>query len=251
MMDKASWLAQMKESWSHCQGCRLSSTRKSVVFGYGNPHAQLLIIGEAPGKNEDIQGVPFVGEAGDLLDKYLTMVSVNPRLMEITKEMEESGEFNAREAREHLLQDIFYTNVVACRPPENRDPARDEMAACRTRLLEIIYTVDPVLIMAVGRVSLEALMGKSMQITRDRGEIFDIHIAARPLPGLPERKVHYPCLAVLHPAYLLRTNDFSQEGGMSDKTYFDILKAMRIIDEFNWTHYGIRHPQDRPKEKSK
>lgn len=252
MIDKVSWLEQMRAGWSNCQDCKLAPTRKNVVFGYGNPDAQILIIGEAPGKNEDIHGVPFVGEAGELLDKYLTSTSVDPHLVEIVKEMEATNNFNAREAREFLLNYVFYTNVVACRPPENRDPSRDEVAACRTRLLEIIYTVDPVIILAIGRVSLEALLGKAAQITRDRGTVFDIELPARPIPGVPARKIRYPCLAVLHPSYLLRVSDFNQEGGMSDKTYYDILKGMRIVDEFNWNHYGIKQPKDRPKqEKSK
>jgi uracil-DNA glycosylase family 4 len=218
-----------------------------VVFGYGNPNAQVLVVGEAPGKNEDMEGVPFVGEAGQLLDKYLASVSVNPRLIE----MSVKGPFNAAEARELLLTNTFYTNVVACRPPENRDPARDEIAACRTRLLEIIYTVDPVIIFAVGRVSLEALLGKAAQITRDRGEVFDITIPARTLPGLPARKVTYPCLALLHPAFLMRVNDFNQEDGMSDKTYYDVLKGMHIVDEYNWQHYGIPKPKDRPSQEKR
>lgn len=241
----------MRQGWSQCHGCKLAPTRKNVVFGYGNPDAQILIIGEAPGKNEDLQGSPFVGEAGELLDKYLASTSVDPRLIEIVTEMGKSGDFNAREVREILLNYVFYTNVVACRPPENRDPARDEIAACRTRLLEIIYTIDPVVVLVVGRVSLEALLGKAAQITRDRGNVFDIEVPARPLSGLPARKIKYPCLAVLHPAYLMRINDFSQEDGMSDKTYFDILKGMRIVDEFNWHHFGIKQPKERPQEKKK
>jgi len=252
MIDKAAWLEQMRAGWAQCQACKLAPTRKNVVFGYGNPNAQILIIGEAPGKNEDVQGSPFVGEAGELLDKYLASTSADPRLIEIVMEMEETGKFGAREVRELLLNYVFYTNVVACRPPENRDPARDEISACRTRLLEIIYTVDPVLVLVVGRISLEALLGKAAQITRDRGNVFDIEVPARPLPGLPSnRKVKYPCLAVLHPAYLMRINDFSQEDGMSDKTYYDILKGMRIVDEFNWNHFGIKQPKERPKQEKK
>lgn len=246
-MDKADWLTQMYQGWSNCFACKLGATRKNVVFGYGNPNAQIMVIGEAPGKHEDIEGQPFVGDSGQLLDKYLASVSVDPRLIEMSVE----GPFDSQEAREILLQTVFYTNIVACRPPENRDPAKDEILACRTRLIEIIYTVDPVIILATGKIALEALLGKASQITRDRGEVFDVEVPARILPGLPSRKVTYPCMAVLHPSYLLRTNDFNQEDGLSDKTYYDILKAMHIIDEYNWTHFGIKHPIDRPKEKRK
>lgn len=247
MIDKAAWLNQMQQAWSQCGGCNLSKSRKSVVFGYGNPDAQILVVGEAPGKHEDQQGVPFVGEAGNLLDKYLASVSAHPRLIQMVMD----DDIHAHEARTILLETIFYTNVVACRPPENRDPSRDELAACRTRLLEIIYTVDPVVILAVGRISLEALLGKAGQITRDRGTVFDVEIPARALPGLPTRKITYPCVAILHPSYLMRMNDFNQEDGMSDKTYYDFLKAMHIVDEYNWTHFGIKQPKDRPKSEKR
>lgn len=243
MIDKISWMTQMQQGWSNCYSCKLSTTRKSVVFGYGNPFAQVLVVGEAPGKHEDIEGRPFVGESGQLLDKYLSSVSTHPELVEMSIE----GPYDSEKARELLLESFFYTNVVACKPPENRDPSKDEIAACRSRLLEIVYTVDPVIILSTGRVALEALLGKPVQITRDRGEVFDVEIPARVLPGLPARKVTYPCLAILHPSFLLRTNDFNQEGGMSDKTYFDVLKAMHIVDEYNWTHYGIKQPKERPK----
>jgi uracil-DNA glycosylase len=236
-MEKGPWLTQMQQGWSTCQGCRLSQTRKSVVFGYGNPDAQVLVIGEAPGANEDMAGVPFVGAAGQLLDQYLGSASVDYRLMQ----MAEHGDFPEQETRDILLHTTFYTNVVSCRPPENRDPARDEIATCRTRLLEIIYTVDPVILIAVGRVSLEAMLGKNTQITRERGEVFDVRI-----PGRAGTPVTYPCLALLHPAYLLRLNDFTKEGGMSDSTYFDVLKAMHIIDWFKWLHFGIQRPAGRP-----
>ncbi len=242
-MDKASWLNQMQQGWSTCQGCRLSQTRKSVVFGYGNPDAQILVIGEAPGANEDLAGVPFVGQAGQLLDQYLGSTSVDYRLMR----MSENDDFPESETRDILLHTTFYTNVVACRPPENRDPARDEQVACRSRLVEIIYTVDPVIIVAVGRVSLEAMLGKNAQITKERGEVFDIHIPGRQGMGTNHQgTVTYPCMALLHPAFLLRTNDFTKPGGMSDMTYYDVLKAMHIIDWFNWLHYGIRQPPERP-----
>lgn len=246
-MDKVTWLTQMQQGWSNCYACKLGATRKNVVFGYGNPNAQVLVVGEAPGKHEDIEGSPFVGESGQLLDKYLASVSTHPRLIEMSVD----GPYEPREARNILLETIFYTNVVACKPPENRDPSRDEIAACRTRLIEIVYTVDPVIIIATGRIALEALLGKAAQITRDRGEVFDVEIPARALQGLPARKVTYPCLAVLHPSYLLRTNDFNQEDGMSDKTYYDILKAMRIVDEYNWLHYGIKQPKERPKQEKR
>ena len=143
-MDKSHNLTVMQEAWSSCQGCMLSEKRRSVVFGYGNPDAQILVVGEAPGSNEDREGVPFVGQAGQMLDQFLTIVSVDPQLAEFA----EKEEFPPGEMRPILQHYFYFTNVVGCRPPENRTPTPGEISACKTRLHEIIYQVDPVLIIA-------------------------------------------------------------------------------------------------------
>ena len=237
-MDKHQNLSALQEAWSTCQGCMLCHERRAVVFGYGNPDAQILVVGEAPGANEDREGVPFVGQAGQLLDQFLTLVSVDPQLASFA----EKEEYPATALREALLHYIYYTNVVCCRPPENRDPTPGEIETCRSRLHEIIYTVDPLLIIGIGRISAEALLGKKVTITQRRGDIVDIEIPGRVTP------VRYPLLIVLHTSYLLRVNDFNQAGGMAEKTFNDFLLAHRIVDEYNWLHYGIPHPKDRPKE---
>lgn len=236
-MDKAQQLELLYHAWSRCQGCMLCEQRRSVVFGYGNPDAQILIIGEAPGANEDREGVPFVGQAGQLLDQFLASVSIDPELIEFA----EQEQFPPNEVRNALLHYIYYTNVVSCRPPENRDPTPGEIETCRPRLHEIIYLVDPVLIIAVGRISAEALLNKKVTITQRRGDIVDIEIPGRTGP------IQYPMMIVLHSSYLLRVNDFNQPGGMAEKTYEDFLLAHRIIDEVNWLHYGIPQPKERPK----
>jgi uracil-DNA glycosylase family 4 len=241
-MSKHENLAVLQEMWSNCQGCLLHQDRRSVVFGYGNPDAQILVVGEAPGMNEDREGVPFVGQAGTLLDQLLASVSVDPTLIEFALE----EKFPPVEVRSILLHYIYYTNVVACRPPENRDPATAEQEICRARLHEIIYQVDPVLVISFGRISAEALLGKKCPVISNRGLIRDIEVPGRTGP------VIYPMMVALHPSYLLRINDFLQGAeGMSGKTYEDILRAHRIVDQYNWLHYGVKAPSERPLPRTK
>lgn len=233
-MIKADYLTALRNAWNECQGCPLREHRSNVVFGDGNPEAQVLIVGEAPGAHEDAQGVPFVGQAGQLLDQYIAAVSDNEEL----KSMMVTGEINHNRMRQILLEYIFYTNVVACRPEGNRDPDPKEIAACRTRLLEIVYLVDPVIIIGVGKFAVQTLLGvKKVSITSARGDLYDITIPGRCGP------VTYPLLATLHTSYLLRVNDFQQKGGMSDKTFNDHLLSWKIVDEFNWLHYGTPKPK--------
>lgn len=241
-MDKYHNLQALEQAWSGCQSCLLHQERRSIVFGYGNPDAQIMVIGEAPGMNEDREGVPFVGHAGALLDQFLASVSIDPTLIQ----MAEESKFPPEEVRDILLHYIYYTNVVACRPPENRDPATKEQEICILRLREIIYQVDPIMIIALGRISAEILLGKKCSVVSNRGMVKDIEIPGRAGP------VTYPMMVALHPAYLLRVNDFNQgEAGMSGKTYSDILNAHLLIDEYNWLHYGMPAPKERPKPRGK
>lgn len=237
IMDKLHNLETMRQAWSQCQGCNLSAKRRSVVFGFGNPNAQIIVVGEAPGANEDREGIPFVGQAGDILNQFLTGVSIDPNLVDFAKK----NEFPMVQIRKILSHYIYTTNVVACRPPENRDPATTEQEICRTRLHEIIYQVDPIIIISLGRIAAEALLGKKCSVTMNRGLVRDIEIPGR------RGSVFYPLLIALHPAYLLRINDFTQRGGMSDKTYDDILRAHMVVDTYNHLHYGITPPTNRPK----
>lgn len=254
-MSKADWLSQLQAAWSTCQGCMLANERRSVVFGYGNPDAKILVIGEAPGINEDIQGFPFVGSAGMLLDQYLCVASASPELVEQARFLDNEDTFSMYSpdrVRELLRHEVFYTNVVACKPPENRDPTPGEIMTCHPRLTEIIYTVDPVIIICAGRIAVEALLGKKVSITKDRGEVYDIQIPGRHVDAEGNQNtVTYPTIAVLHPAYLQRINDFNQRGGMSDKTGKDYLHAMNILDWFMELHYEVPKPADRPKDSSK
>src|SRR5512138_3973877 len=208
-MDKPAALLQLQQLWSGCQACGLCQERNTVVFGYGNPDAQVMIIGEAPGETEDREGLPFIGAAGQLLDIYLGQAAFREDIQLKVDEINEArkiDEKNAlrRDLRGMLLDEFYFTNVVMCRPPDNRDPIPKELEACRTRLLEQIYQVDPVIILTAGRIATEALIGKKVSITQMRGEIFDVEVPGRVHP------IKYPVLAVLHPSFLLRKNDFNQ-----------------------------------------
>jgi DNA polymerase len=245
-MDKAQYLKAMHQGWSNCQACGLCEYRTNVVFGYGNPNAQVMIIGEAPGAREDMQGVPFVGDSGQLLDQFLAYSSVRPEVIECVEDLNSMRNDDDRvpyrkKLRELLLQEFYFTNVVMCRPPENRDPIPKEMEACRARLIEQIYTVDPVLILTTGGTATTALVGKKVSITSQRGEMFDVELPGRIGP------VRYPVLALLHPSFLLRTNDFKQKGGNGTKTYNDFIRAMEIVDAYNLRHHGVPLPK-RPKK---
>lgn len=250
-MDKQNYLNALQSAWCQCQQCpMLVPGRRNVVFGYGNPDAQIMIIGEAPGENEDLSGFPFVGKAGLLLDQFLGVVTAREEVSTVLSTLngikgasaaaeQQRNEYRIR-LRELLLQEFYFCNVVMCRPPENRDPTPDEMAACRTRLLEQIYTVDPVLIITAGRIATEALLQKKVAITVSRGEIFDIEFQGRGVPFT------YTMMAVLHPSYLARVNDFRQEGGETWKTRNDLLRAMHLIDRYNLHHFGVPLPKLRP-----
>ena len=162
----------MNDSWemlkSDCAGCRLCSlcqTRHNLVFGVGNERAEVMLIGEGPGEQEDLQGVPFVGPAGQLLDKMLEM-----------KDLDRTK--------------VYIANIVKCRPPRNRDPQDTEEAACRGWLERQIALVDPKIIVCLGRIAAQALIKSDFRITREHGVWFDI--GAR----------RY--MATFHPSALLR-----------------------------------------------
>lgn len=459
-MNKTEALVELQRAWSSCRSCGLCDQRNSIVFGYGNPNSQVLIVGEAPGETEDRNGVPFIGAAGQLLDQYLGYTSVRPDIQDLIESINRSksrSDSNRKDLRNLLLDEFYFTNVVMCfpgntlvtspttiekgyrrlyqgpiteigmsngdqlsgtpnhpvltpsgwipiellkigdnliccsdskkklssnpdvqntptpfdklfaslterghtdrvigtkmdfhsdggtsdidiitltrnlsteghpslgkhfascnsltlrsetnsfayqesfhslptnpktsgdilhrlsgqvelvsvtslqtkefhgyvhnlttsegwytangvvvsncRPAENRDPLPKEMEVCRVRLLEQIYLIDPILIITAGRIATEALVNKKISITSARGELFDIEIPGR------TQSIRYPVLAVLHPSYLLRKNDFKQKGGDGVKTYNDFIRAMALVDKYNEMHFGIPVP-DRPK----
>lgn len=150
---------------SACVKCRLSGTRTQVVWGVGNPNADLMFIGEAPGRDEDIQGEPFVGRAGQLLTDII-------HAMKLTRD------------------DVYIANVIKCRPPENRNPEPDELDACRPWIRRQVELIKPRVIVALGRFGLQSLTEKAYAITSVRGSWLEYN-------GIK-------LMPTYHPAYLLR-----------------------------------------------
>ena len=155
----------LKTECASCRACPLCEGRHNLVFGVGNEHADLMFIGEGPGEQEDLQGLPFVGPAGKLLDSMLEMIDLD-------------------------RSKIYIANMVKCRPPHNRDPQSTEMAACRGWLDRQIALVDPRLIVCLGRISAMALIREDFRISREHGLWFD--------------KDGRRILATFHPSALLR-----------------------------------------------
>ena len=159
-------LIALREEIGDCHLCKLSNGRKKIVFGTGNADARLLFIGEAPGKEEDIQGEPFVGEAGVLLTKLIEKMGFK-------------------------RDSVYIANIIKCRPPMNRDPEEDEIISCRSFLDRQIDIIAPKIIITLGRIALQTLMNNDkVKITAARGTFFEY----KGIPVMP----------TFHPAYLLR-----------------------------------------------
>lgn len=158
-------LEMVREEIGDCQKCKLCATRTNIVFGTGNPRASLLFVGEAPGEDEDLQGKPFVGRAGQLLTKMIVAMGLS-------------------------REEVYIANIIKCRPPKNRNPEPDEIAACQPFLLRQIEAIRPKVICALGTFSAQTLLGTEQKISALRGRFHDFH-GVRVLP-------------TFHPAYLLR-----------------------------------------------
>ena len=158
-------LDEIRKECEGCHKCSLAETRTNVVFGVGNPHADIMFIGEAPGEKEDLSGIPFVGAAGKLFDKYLVAVGI-PR------------------------EEIYIANMLKCRPPKNRDPKPEEQDLCIEYLREQVRAVSPKLIVCLGRIAAMRLIKPDFRITAEHGIWF-------------ERGAFSVC-AVYHPSALLR-----------------------------------------------
>jgi uracil-DNA glycosylase family 4 len=165
-MYKARTLEELRAAIGDCRRCKLWSGRTHLVFGVGNPQAKLMFIGEGPGRDEDLQGEPFVGRAGQLLTDIIT------KGMGLRRE------------------DVYIANVVKCRPPENRNPEPDEVASCEPFLKKQIDLVRPEIIIALGKFAVQALLQTKAPITKLRGHWHSYH-------GIK-------LMPTFHPAYLLR-----------------------------------------------
>ncbi|MEJ2697586.1 MAG: uracil-DNA glycosylase [Candidatus Sulfobium sp.] len=164
--EKAGLLKALRDELGDCVRCKLSGERKNIVFGDGNPGAALMFIGEGPGREEDIQGLPFVGDAGMLLSKLIEKMGLKRK-------------------------DVYIANIVKCRPPGNRDPEEDEVATCRQFIDAQIEIIKPRVIMTLGRIALQTLLeNPRLKISAARGNFTDY----RGIPVMP----------TFHPAYLLR-----------------------------------------------
>ena len=158
-------LEQLYRECNECTRCSLYRTRENCVFGVGNEDAQLMFVGEAPGEAEDKAGVPFVGAAGKLLDRYLYAVDIK-------------------------REDVYIANILKCRPPHNRDPLPEEQDMCISYLRDQVKQIRPRVIVCLGRIAAQRLVSPEFKITRDHGKWF-------------ERAGIWMC-AVYHPAALLR-----------------------------------------------
>jgi DNA polymerase len=186
-VSEADW-STLRRTVAACQRCSLHRTRTQTVFGVGNTSAEWMVIGEAPGAEEDRQGEPFVGRAGKLLDEMLRAVKLD-------------------------RNSVYIANILKCRPPGNRDPSQEEAAQCRRYLDRQIALVQPKLILALGRIAAQQLLGLDQPLGRLRGR-----------PHMLEA-VAVPVVVTYHPAYLLRSP------GQKRKTWEDLCLARRILAE--------------------
>jgi uracil-DNA glycosylase len=176
-------LQALGEQVSGCTRCRLSQTRTQVVFGVGDPHADLMFVGEAPGFHEDKQGLPFVGQAGKLLDNLLAGIGLE-------------------------RSDVYIANVIKCRPPGNRDPAPDEIESCEPHLFRQIALIEPRVVATLGNFATKLLSGKQTGITRVHGIEQETTVGGRQVLLYP---LYHPAAALYTPRMLeVLQQDFSR-----------------------------------------
>ena len=177
-------LGRIREDIGDCTRCRLHRQRTNIVFGVGNPKADLVFVGEGPGHDEDVQGLPFVGRAGKLLTQIIEAMGLR-------------------------REDVYICNVIKCRPPENRTPEKDEIATCSPFLFRQLAVIQPRVIVCLGSVAAQTLLGTNQSISRYRGEWFDYRGAR--------------LLSTYHPAYLLRNPNAKGD------VWKDLQKVMAVL----------------------
>ena len=173
-------IEELKNEVMKCQKCKLCKTRQNVVFGVGNLNAQIMFIGEGPGGDEDKIGEPFVGRAGKLMDKAFDIVEIK-------------------------REEVYIANIVKCRPPYNRDPQRDEIYACMDYLRNQVILIKPKIIVLLGRIALQNILGMEYKISQCRGKWFE------------KRGIYY--MPTWHPAALLR----------DDTKKVDFLEDLKLV----------------------
>lgn len=179
-------LAHYFEEIKNCQKCGLSASRTKFVFGVGNQHAKIMCIGEAPGFDEDRQGEPFVGAAGQLLNKILAAIGFK-------------------------REEVYIANIIKCRPPQNRDPEPEEIAECAPHLMKQIELIRPKLILVLGRIAAQALLGVQDSISNLRTRSHSY--------------LDIPVVVTYHPAALLRSEQWKRP------TWEDLKRLRQMYDE--------------------
>ena len=190
-MKNYSSLKKLNSECVECTSCNLSETRKNVVVGKGNESAQVVIIGEGPGEQEDITGLPFVGRAGKMLDTALSSVDIDP------------------------LEDCYITNIVKCRPPNNRKPSAVESEACMPWLSEQVNLLKPKIIILAGSTAVQSFLGINEPISKIRGQWIE--------------KDNIKYMPIFHPSYLLR-NPSKNKGKPKWLTWQDLKKVKKELN---------------------
>lgn len=175
-------LKELEESIKNCNKCKLCSGRKNIVFGTGNKNADIMFIGEGPGADEDIQGEPFVGKAGQLMNKAFEALGIE-------------------------RNNVYIANIVKCRPPQNRNPEKDETEACMDYLRNQVILVKPKIIVLLGSVALKNILGEEYGITNSRGK------------WIEKKEIWY--MPTFHPAALLR----------DDSKKIDFWRDLKLVKE--------------------
>ena len=182
-------LDELKKVTMNCRKCKLCNTRQNVVFGIGNINTDLMFIGEGPGGDEDRLGEPFVGKAGQLMDKAFDVVGIK-------------------------REDVYIANIVKCRPPHNRDPEEDEINACMDYLRNQVMIIKPKIVVLLGRIALQNILGKEYKITVSRGK------------WVEKKGILY--MPTWHPAALLRDETKKIDFLEDFKSVYNKLKILQI-----------------------
>ncbi|MEC7926160.1 MAG: uracil-DNA glycosylase [Actinomycetota bacterium] len=191
-MKSYSSLKKLNSDCVNCTSCGLSITRKKVVVGKGNETARIVIIGEGPGEQEDITGLPFVGRAGKMLDTALSSVDIDP------------------------LKDCYITNIVKCRPPNNRKPTSSEVETCMPWLNEQVNLLSPKIIILAGSTAVQSFLGIKEPISKIRGQ------------WIEKNNIKY--MPIFHPSYLLR-NPSKDRGKPKWLTWQDLKKVKKELNK--------------------
>ena len=182
-------MEELQNAITNCRGCKLGKSRTNIVFGTGNIKSKIMFIGEGPGADEDLQGIPFVGKAGKLMDNAFDILEIN-------------------------REEVYIANIVKCRPPNNRDPQEDEITACINYLRNQVMIIKPKIIVLLGRIALQNILGKEYKITESRGK------------WIEKKGILY--MPTWHPAALLR----------DETKKIEFLKDLEIIKQYTIQKVG-------------